>query len=214
MIHITYPLAAQKDYTELLYSLRSVEKHITPPYEIILIGSVLPDWITNVTWIQLGDIPGKKQLSIRRKILAALEYADEILFMNDDVYLLREAAWFPYYYHGTLKTYSESGSKSLMKQLQAMGKPIKHFDGHYPLLYDKRFKEVSWHFSEDVIIKSMYCNYMNIEGWEVPDNKIIKQKDILEFIKGKPAFSTGTYSLKSALPLLGKLFPNKSKFEL
>lgn len=216
VIRIVYPIQVQKDYTELLYSLRSVEKHITPPYEIILIGSELPDFVTNVTWINLGDIPGKKQLSIRRKILAALEYTDEILFMNDDVYLL-QIFILQYFYSGTLKSYAESGSKSLMKQLEEMGKTIKHFDGHYPLVYDQRFKEVSELFSEDVILKSMYCNYLGIEGVEFPDNKIIKQKDSLsvrEFIKGKPAFSTGIYSLKLALPILNELFPKKSKFEI
>lgn len=214
---IVYPLTDQNDYTELLYSLRSVEKHMTPPYEIIIIGSILPDWITNVTWINLGDVKGKKQLSIRRKILAALEYANEILFMNDDVFLLQGCIEFPYFYHGDLKSYPESGSKPLMKQLEDMGKTTKHFDGHYPLIYDQRFKEVSELFSEDVIIKSMYCNYLSIEGVEFPDNKIIKQKDSLsvkEFIKGKPAFSTGIYSLKLALPILAELFPKKSKFEI
>lgn len=214
---IAYPLQTQKDYIELLYSLRSIEKHITLPYEILLLCSDLPEWVTNVTWIRIDDIGGKKQLSIKRKILVALEYSNEILFMNDDVYLLEDMSEFPYYYYGSLKSYSESGSRPLQKQLEEMGKEFKHFDGHYPLVYDLRFKEVSEQFTEDVIIKSMYCNYLGIEGISMPDNKLIKQKDSLqvkEFIKYKSSFSTGIYSLKAALSVLAELFPNKSKFEV
>jgi hypothetical protein len=214
---IAYPLTVQKDYTELKFSLRSIEKYISTPYEILIIGDIIPDWLVNITWIKLGDVPGRKQLSIRRKILAALEYADEILFMNDDVFLLEPATEFPYYYNGSLKNYSESGSKPLMKQLQAMGKSIKHFDGHFGLIYDQRFKEVSEQFTESVIIKSMYCNYLGMEGVERPDCKLISKNDIknpAEFIKGLPCFSTGEYSLKSALSLLNELFPFKSKNEV
>jgi len=214
---IVYPLAVQKDYTELMFSLRSIEKFIPVPYEVLIIGEYIPDWLINITWIDLGDIPGKKQLSIRRKILAGLEYAKEILFMNDDVFLLQPATEFPYYWNGSLKTYSESGARPLQKQLEAMGKTFKNFDGHYPLIYDQRFKEASEHFTQDVILKSMCCNYLGVEGIEFPDCKLIKKNDIknpAEFINGKPCFSTGEYSLKSALPLLKQLFPNKSKFEV
>lgn len=214
---IMYPLTVQNDYTELKFSLRSIEKFLSRPYEILIVGSNLPDWITGVTQISVADIPNKKQLSIRKKILAALEYTEEILFMNDDVYLLEPMTEFPYYYNGSLKNYSESGSRPLMKQLEVMGKTFNHFDGHYPLVYDQRFKEVSERFTDSVILKSMYCNYLGIEGIEFPDCKLVKDtkpEKIREFIKGKPCLSTGTLSLKSALPLLNEMFPIKSSFEI
>ena len=104
---VCYPLTTQLDYTELRYSLRSIEKYLQDVEEVIIVGDNLPDWINNVTQIILPDIKGKKQLSIRRKILAALNYTDEILFMNDDVYFLKPSNDFPYYYHGYLKNYSK-----------------------------------------------------------------------------------------------------------
>lgn len=214
---VVYPLAVQIDYTELKYSLRSIEKYLKKPYEVIIVGNVIPDWINNVTQIELPDVRGRKQWSIRRKILAALEYTKEMLFMNDDVYLLQPAKTFPYYYNGTLKNYSESGSKSLYDQLLKMGKPVKNYDGHYPLIYDQRFKEASKNFSGDCIIKSMYCNYLEIEGIERPDCKLLTAKKpgyIREFIKDKPCFNTGVHSLKSTLPILEELFSEPSKYEI
>lgn len=213
---VVYPLTVQKEYTELMYSLRSIEKHLSQPYEIVIIGEKIPDWIKNITWINLPDIPGKKQLSIRRKILAALEYGEEILCMGDDIYLL-QGKTFQYYYKPTLKGYAESGAKQVMEQLLTMGKTIKNFDIHHPIIYDQRFKEVSLSFAGECIIKSMYANYLNIEGIESTDCKIlkdIKSELIRSFIKDRPCFSTGPTSLRSALVVLNELFPYKSKFEL
>lgn len=214
---IAIPLTVQNDYTELRYCLRSIEMFITKPYEIVIIGDCIPYWLNHVTNIQLPDIRGKKQLSIRSKILAALEYADEILFMNDDIYFLQPATEFPYYWHGYLKHNSETGTRPLEKELIALKKPIKHFDGHYPIVYNKGFKEASEHFSEECIIKSMYCNYFEIEGVFAPDCKILKASKPAEvngFIKDKHCFSTGAYSLQSCLPVLNELFPIPSNFEI
>lgn len=215
---VAIPLTVQIDYSELKYSLRSIEKYLQQPYEVVIIGNVIPDWITNITQISLPDVPGKKQFSIRRKILAALEYADEILFLNDDLYFLQPATEFHYYWHGMLKNYSETGTRQVEKQLQAQGRPVKHGDGHYALVYERdKFREASENFTEDCIIKSMYINYHNIEGVFAPDCKLLrkmKPEQIKDFIKDKPCFSTGIYSIESALPILQELFPLASKYEI
>ncbi len=213
---VVYPLTVQQDYTELKFSLRSIEKFL-PECEVVIVGDYIPEWLTGVTQIHLPDVPGRKQLSIRRKILAALEYSEEIFFMNDDLFLLKPMTEF-YYWHGYLKNYSEAGSKPLEKQLEAMDKPTYHYDGHYPLIYKRnKFKEASEHFTDDCIIKSMYCNYHRVTtSVFAPDCKILrktKPEDIKKFIEDKPCFSTGVYSLPSALPILENLFPNKSNFE-
>ena len=216
-MNVCYPLTTQIDYTELRYSLRSIEKYLQPPFDVVIVGDNLPEWINNVTQIGLPDLPGRKQMSIRRKILAALEYAEEILFLNDDLYLLQPTESFPYYWHGYLKNYSESGSQPLFNKLEYLGKPTKHFDGHMPIVYKQDFKEVSKIFAEDCIIKSMYCNYLGIEGTFAGDCKLLRETKpevIREFIKDKPCFSTGKYSLPSALCILEELFPEPSKYEI
>jgi hypothetical protein len=214
---IAYPLKKQYDYTELRYSLRSIEKFITPPYEILIIGERLPDWINNVTWIYLPDIISKKQLTIKYKTFAALQYSKQVLQMNDDVYLLKP--YNPvYYYHGDLKTVGEAGAIPLRQELEKMGKDTRNFDGHYAIEYDYRlFPQVFANFKEDVIVKSAYCNYLGIEGEFVPDNKIIgvkKPEDIIKFIANRSSFSSGSHSLASCLPILEELFPSKSKYEV
>lgn len=212
---ICYPLTAQLDYTELKYSLRSIEKYLTPPFEVVIVGNVVPEWINHITQIHLPDVHNKKQLSIKRKILAALEYTEEILFLNDDIFFLKPIANFPYYYHGYLKHYPEAGSKQLLKQLETINKPALHFDGHMPIVYKQDFKELN--FSDECIIKSQYCNYFEIPGKFTADCKLLKNtkpEDIRNFIADKDCFSTGVYSIASALPILEELFPEPSKFEI
>lgn len=213
---IMYPLANQFDYEELRYSLRSIEKFIDYD-EIIIVGDYMPEWLINVTWIDVSDIPNKKQLSIKKKILAALEYTKEFLFMNDDMYFLQPVSEFPYYYKGYLKHYAEAGSKQLEKELEAKKWPTKNFDTHYPLIYNKYFKLAAMEFTEDTIIKSMFCNFLEIEGVFLPDCKMVREtsnQDIREFIKDRFMFSTGIYSIDKALPVLAELYPKKSIFEL
>lgn len=214
---IAYPLTVQSDYDELMFSLRSVEKYIKKPYQVVIIGDLLPDWITNVVHINLPDVKNKKQLSIRRKILAALTYADEVLMMNDDIYFLQPTKTFPYYWSGMLKHYSEAGTRQLEKRLTELDKPVKHFDNHYPIIYKQDFKIASEEFPEECIIKGMYCNYHEIEGEFIADckfNQVTSQIGLKRFMKNKKCFSSGIYTVKPALAVLQELFPYKSHFEV
>lgn len=201
---------------ELRYCLRSIEKYL-PGNEVVIIGTVLPWWINNVTQIAVPDIKGRKQLSIKNKIIAALEYSEEILFLNDDIYFTDTWTEFPYYYHGELNHYTEAGSKQLMLELKKLGKPSLHFDGHMPIMYDRRFIQATKTFSSDTIIKSMYCNYLGLKGEFIPDCKlhgVNKPDDIRRFIETRKCFSTGSTSLRSTLFILQELFPSPSKYEL
>lgn len=217
---IAYPLQHQNDYTELLFSLRSVQKYFKGQYEIVVVGDRIPEWLTGVTQIAVQDIRGRKQLTIKKKTYAAIEYAKgPILQMNDDVYLLKETDGYSYpcYHHRTLATAAESGSKPLLAQLMIMKKPVKDFDLHQPIVYDQRFGEIFSHFPADVIVKSCYSNYLCIEGEPCIDfklNKKMEQQAIEEAIRNKDYFSTGPVGLPFAIPILQKLFPEKSKFEV
>lgn len=212
---VTYPLTAQNDYTELKYSLRSLQKFLPPLFEVVIVGDHVPEWINNVTVIQLPDIKGQRELSVRRKVLAALEYSDEILYMNDDIYLLE--TYKPVYYSsGLLEKKGEAGARPLASQLKGFNKPAKYY-GHYPVVYRKDFREAMENFTSDCLNKSAYCNFIEVHSVEVQDCKLlnaVKPGVIEQFIKNKPCFSTGINSLNSAIPILKELFPNPSQYEI
>ncbi|HET6226153.1 MAG TPA: hypothetical protein VFF27_07725 [Bacteroidia bacterium] len=215
---VLYPLASQIDYTELKYSLRSIEKYLTPPFDVVVVGDTIPEWINNVTQIELGDAKGRPNYSVRRKVLAGLEYVDEFLFMNDDIYLLQTSSfYFNYYSCGMLKTKGESGAKSLLKQLECLNKPGRYY-GHYPAnVYKSGFQTSIEGFTNEVPIKSAFINYYEFPSIEIADCKIMtakKPEEIREFIKDKPCFSTGQYSIKSCIPILDELFSEPSIYEI
>lgn len=212
---LMYPLQSQNDYTELRYSLRSVEKHF-PKSEIIIVGDTIPEWITGVTQIHVKDIPGRKQLTIRKKILAALEYSEEIFFLSDDVYLLKPPTN-KFYFHRTLKENGEAGAKPLAEQLTSLNKPIDSYDVHCPIIYERdKFRGLEM-FPAECIIKSMYGNFYEVQGVPMPDYKINQKQAVEQIkvsIKDRPYFSTGPSGLKYALPILEELFDRKSNFEV
>lgn len=214
---IVYPITIQFDYTELKYSLRSLEKFLPGSHEVVIVSDYLPEWLTGVTQLCVGDVKGKKQVNIKQKISAALNHSSRFLFMNDDIYFLKLQVEFPYCWHGMLKTYQEPGTRSLEKRLIELGKPVKHFDGHYPIMYHAQFNEVLTKFPADTIIKSMYCNYFEIEGEFMADCKIMKAMkfhEIEAFARDKPCISTSLFSVASVIPYLNQLFPDKSKYEV
>ncbi len=215
---IMYPLQAQKDYTELKYSLRSIEKFFKPPYEVVVVGDHIPDWLTGVIQITVPDIPGRKQLTIKKKIIAALRFWPEIFFMNDDIFLLRPSSGsIPNYWHGNIKSYGESGARPLHEQLQNMKKQTRFFDVHIPIIYDRRFIKVFEHFFSDVIVKSCYVNFLDLPGTPTNDYKVnrkSKPEEITRMLGDRICFSTGPSGLPYAIPVLEKLFPDKSQFEL
>lgn len=217
MINVVYPLTNQNDYTELKFSLRSVEKFVKQPFKVIIVGDKIPAWITGVTVIGLADVKSNKLLSVRRKILVALEYAkQEIVFFNDDFYLMDETD-FPYYFDGDLRKCVNNGSKNLQAKLKELKLPIKHFDLHYPIIYDTDFKELIQAFPVDCLNRSAYCNAKQIAGQQNTDRKFLKEasKEVIKIVLNrKLPFSSGANSLSSLIPFLNQLYPDKSKFEL
>lgn len=218
MITVVYPLTTQIDHSELKYSLRSIEKFLCPPFEVVIVSNHPPEWINNLTVIELPDVPGQPQYSVRRKIIAAMNYTSEIFFMNDDIFLLEKSdpKNYPYYSSGSLLKVGDSGAKPLLKQLTDLGKPVKYF-GHYPSVYKKDFVEALSNFSVDCITKSAYLNFLEVETVEIPDCKLgaaRKPDYIREFIKGKPCFSTGMLSIGWALTVLQELYPVPSQYEI
>ena len=230
MIDIVYPLGSGSHYNndELKYSLRSVEKYLSGVANVWIVGECA-GWIQNVKHIFHPDNPAKSSdYNIMKKICRAIEepeLSENFLFFNDDHFLLHpfEAKDFPYFYDKTLERYlKERGAdtygkraKNTLEHLKSKGLPCKHFDIHYPIIYNKSLflqhvaQAVDWE-KKAYVIKSMYTNSLLIEGTEAKDHKVGKELPAF----GAQVFSTTPKFRKSIYRFLTEQFNKASKYEL
>lgn len=226
MIPVFYPLGtgSMMNNFELRMSLRSIEKHLSNYIDVIIVGE-LPEWVQNVTYFQLEDIAGEKDFNIMRKTERALQEVEKLLFFNDDHYLLQDfdAENFPYFYHDTIENYVRRRgmdgygrrANNTMKHLKSKNLPIKFFDIHTPIIYERQpFIEnvvnLDWKkYKEGFVIKSLYSNALKIEGTEQRDykskNPPVHPINIFSSTNAKPRASVQRFLLER--------FPNKSKYE-
>lgn len=228
MIDIVYPLGKGSHYKddELRFSLRSVEKYLSGYDKVWIIGE-RPEWLQNINHIPFDDdITKPPDYNIMRKISRAIEepeLTDDFLFLNDDHFLLHPftANEFPYFYEKTLEVYlKERGSdtygrraKNTLEHLKANNLPTKHFDIHFPIIYNKSLflqhvtNAVDWN-KNAYVIKSMYANSLLIEGVEGKDSKIGKELPSLEKV-----FSTTPRYRANIQRFFREQYPKASRFE-
>lgn len=234
---IIYPLGKGSIWSnkEIKYSLRSVEKHLSGFNNIWIIGE-LPDFLTGIRHIPMPDEQRNKEANICAKILRACdepEISQDFLFMNDDHFLLSDfdVSSFPYYYKGEIRTFlSRVMSRGLYTQavartfyaLNDLKKTTKYFDAHCPIIYNKdKFRQVMSQFTIDgkigMVLKSLYCNMLGIDGEQQLDckiNKLCVAQEIMGYIENKKFFSIGNKAINDQLELvLKQLYPNPSRWE-
>ena len=231
MIDVVIPLGKQSPFAnwELRYCLRAIEKHLKNYRDIYIVGE-FPNWLQNVTHIP-GKDTSSHEINIMRKILLACDVdkiSDEFILFNDDHFLIKDvdACTYPYYYYDDLwrkvigSSYRESCNNTRNILLQN-NFPIKHYDIHCPIIYNKSaFKQCmntyDWNIRSGYIIKSLYCNTFNVAGEEMTDCKIISELDQLSLqtkLLGRHVFSVGDLGFPSAEKYLKQIFSNKSKYE-
>jgi hypothetical protein len=212
---------------EIRMSLRSIEKNLTGVKGVWLIGEC-PEWIQNVNHIPFPDKLGvPSDFNIMSKVTRACEekeISEDFLFINDDHYLLKpfNAPEFPYFYEVTLEKYLQRRpsdtyairAKNTLKYLKANNLPVKHFDIHYPIIYNKSLflkhvtNAVTWG-KDCYIIKSMYANSLFIEGVEAVDYKISRSLPP----EDAQAFSTTPRFRHNVQRFLLQNFKKQSRFE-
>ncbi len=230
---------------EIKYSLRSVEKHLSGVGKVFCVGT-LPEFLKDVTLIECEDLPHpnmNKAATIRNKILAAAEselVSDPFMVFSDDYFLLKdyECTSYPFFQRGTLEEGARTkGISSLyrqvygntMKVLKENNLPQKHFNVHAPIFYDKKkvkeaFALADWNTMLGFMSKSLYCNYMKMDGVIQLDCKIgdrLSKPEIYQRLKDAPFFTIsdrGLFRGKDVhlpmLEVLEELYPNKSKWEI
>lgn len=227
MISLVYALgkgSRLKDF-EIKMSLRSVEKNLSNVKDVWVVGEC-PTWlnVNHIPAIDPFEVPDRNILS---KIMKAVEHpdiTDDMVFFNDDHFLLKpfDAELFPYYYSMEMEAYLKSrGTDNYRRRvrnsyefLKAKDLPTKYFDSHTPILYNKsKFKqimgELDWNKAPGFVLKSVYANSLKIEG--------IQQEDYRGGL-----IPSGNVNIFSTLPslkaniqrFLTEQFPKPSKYEI
>lgn len=228
---------SKNNYKELIYSLRSFERHLNGFGDIFIIGKKISS-LRGLKYINANDDPKSmyKERNIFRKISLACshpEVSDEFIFANDDHFLLHDfdVDNLPFYHKGDLEdTLSKNTGdyrKSLnhtRKYLISKGKPTLDYDTHFPMIYEKnRFidtfvcKDINWDRPFGYVIKSLYANMVGVNGEFGGDCKIqhkMRYNEIVDKIGSRLFFSTSDGCLNDdMMRFLNEKFPTKSKYE-
>jgi hypothetical protein len=95
---IVYPwLSTAAVGEELRYSLRSIEAHFTDrDCPIYILGDRAPAWLLpggRVRHIEIEGYLRSRRRGMFQATTLGMQLADEVMWMNDDIYLLRETGW-------------------------------------------------------------------------------------------------------------------------
>lgn len=212
---------------ELGICLRAIETNLTNYRHIWIVGEY-PKWLQNCYHIPMHDsqklVPDKNIMLKVKAACTTLEISDRFLFMNDDHFLLTKfnAESFPNYYDRTLpEAYHFRGPspygyriKNTYEHLLSIGKPVNHFDIHYPIIYQKDLfiervvNAVDWDNDRyGFIIKSLYANH------ELQSEKLHDCKSSEIPRNGWTCYSTMPHLSEGVKKWLFKAFPNKSRYE-
>jgi hypothetical protein len=222
---------SKHDNLELRLSLRSIEKHLKP--ERVIVCGHDPGFLSkNVEYIP--NFPAKKEndaaWGIKENLLALCNHPDTpdtFTLANDDYFFLKPIKDFPYYHKGELRDAMERiGSGIFYGHLLATAVVLekkklstKHFDGHWPIVYDKKklkkiIEEQDWTVPLGPTIRSLYCNMLGIEGEYAEDVKANRPQDWPVFCEGKGMFSVSDESFDgNCRKYLLSLYEFKSKYE-
>ncbi len=222
---------------EFRYSLRSLEKYGKNYGKVFVIGDKPPYLNDKIIHIPATEAPHHlKERRILEKLLVACEtqeISNPFIFFNDDFFLLKEIDFSIIdYYHSEedliekhkkrqVKDYYAKALYNTIEVLKSRNLPIKHFDIHYPMKYEKdKFIEIMNEYNWDqypvgFVIKSLYANTLKIEGKIRSDKKIKlihNKKAIIEQISDTDLFSTDEIS-RAMAELFDKLYSKPSIFE-
>ena len=225
MLDAVYVLGngSHHDNIELLYSFRSIDKYLTGLDRVFIIGEC-PKWVKNVIHIPYAETSKVSDVNIMDKLTVAcreVEISETFLHINDDHFFLQpmDASKMPYYYFDTLQAFIARRGldpygrrvKNTLKLLLSKNLPTKYFDIHYPIIYNKSLflnTVTNQDWTDPFIIKSLYCNSLNIEGEFAKDNKLNDPPRT-----AMKVFSTMPRIKGSILQFLRANFPTKSRFE-
>jgi hypothetical protein len=231
---VVYIVKEEKNYDELKYSLRSIERFMEGIDNVYIIGPQ-PKWLGyKAIHFYFEDNPAyNKERRIMEKIKFACSLdmiSENFVLMNDDYFLLSPLSVddIKYQHSGLLKNvyigkpdtskYRRALSNTEMA-LCRKGLDCKHFDVHTPIVYSKKlFTAVMnmyhWDTPYSFVVRSLYCNTLKIEGELIKDVKL-RESFTEDQILGLPMFSSGIFNFQAnMINYLDKMFPEPSSYEI
>lgn len=212
---------------ELSYCLKSIRKYLVGYGNIYIIGDH-PGFEGNYIHIPAEDHGFLKEDNIRRKVEVACvdpRISDDFFFTNDDHIFIEplNITSLPYYYSGDLLlAYNRKRRVGAYKaalentrlELELRKLPIKHFDIHTPIIYNKTSflavtRQYDWKKPKvEYVLKSLYCNTLRIDGQEYDDMMIGYPPEtaaqVYNDIKNRFVFGFNENSLTDPGGVLGK----------
>ena len=212
---------------QLIYSLRSIEKHLKGNIGTVFVIGADPE-LNNVIHIPATDLKSAA-INIKDKLLIACNHpgiSEDFLYVADDHYLVADVdiESYPVYSSGTLANLSRTQRGAYKQNVIETMKYIpsgKNYNVHSPIIYNKQklkdiIEETDWQ-PFGLLIKSLYCNRLELRGHEMSDCKIsrdISPTEMKSRIANRPFFSTGRESTMRYLKqFMDELYPIPSKYE-
>jgi hypothetical protein len=184
-------------HNELRFSIRSAEKYLK--FNRLFIYGYKPTFInskTNVIFME--DDKGHKYKNVAYKVKTLLKdenLSENIIYMNDDFFLLKEYEKIPYLWNKKIKEWVDKYPEYKGKYYNNICKLYesfpegKFFETHFPIIYNrKKAVDVIEKYNLDItlMLRSYYSNEYekkldNIE--ESKDYKIKNVSELNEFVK-------------------------------
>lgn len=200
-LDVVYTLKEEDDNEELRYSLRSLAANM--PHNNVFFAGYMPTWVRNVYHIPVEQDKGSKYLNSRANIMAAChspEVTNDFILMNDDFFILQPTDYLEWHFRDTLdkviQTFALHGNgpylrgmkrtKQILEDLgQAVHGPIKSYELHIPMVFNKRKRILTVELQELVNpnqdlfhSNTIYGNFWSMGGRRMKDVKIYDEKSL------------------------------------
>ena len=225
---LKYPGGSTHDNFELRHSLRALDKHLQDDVPVYLISAKKPEFLND-------KIIHIKEKGYMKAMIKACELAEEIIWWNDDIYLIKDLNW--EYLRSWRRTSAQVGIKAQKQRLKSsngwsrnLGKVIQKlrekalttysYVSHSPYLYEtKKLKELfeEWDFGYKTSMETAYGNIYDPPLRKGGDKIMRYAKSYFwgDVPKNKVMLNHDNQGLTNSLKFwLQTKFPNPSKYEI
>jgi len=224
MINVVYPFVIS-DWEELRYSLRSLEQYFKEDFEVYIMGDYLPEWITNVKYIETARYINPYE-DTGNKLFTATELLEDFIWISDDTFFLKPVTFEDIRYQKIVaeRQYSTwpmhiRETVDLLHTLD-IGHEVFNYGTHTPRYYEsKKLKQLAeqWPmFNGFLNPEFMYYNIFGSKNPEVLNDRLYVRQPKPVIVKPEYKYlNIGNGGLTEKMKdYLAYRFDKQSKFEI